>query len=149
VDDRRRARTFTGMNRNADDLPTRIDQGGIKVQDTELSSGMNVAHIRLPKGADATPLFEGLPQDMCQCPHWGYVLRGTIHVRYADGGEETVTAGSVYHWPAGHTVRTSDDYEAVEFSPQREMHQVLSHIARKLAAEPPRAGGPTPAMRSR
>jgi hypothetical protein len=21
---------------------------------------------------DATPLLKGLPDDQCQCPHWGY-----------------------------------------------------------------------------
>jgi hypothetical protein len=119
------------MNRNADELPTRIEQGGIKIQGTDWHD-MNVAHIRFPKGADATPLLEGLPQNLCQCPHWGYVLRGTIHVRYADGREETVKAGSVYFWPAGHTVRTSEDYEAIELSPAREMETTLAHLERKL-----------------
>ena len=25
---------------------------------------------------DATPLLKGLPDDRCQCPHWGYVVSG-------------------------------------------------------------------------
>ena len=35
--------------------------------------------------ADLAPLFEGLPDDRCQCPHWGYVLRGKLvyHTRMA------------------------------------------------------------------
>lgn len=32
---------------------------------------------------------------------WGTVLRGSIHVRFADGSEETVRAGQVYYWPPG------------------------------------------------
>ena len=32
---------------------------------------------------------QGLPDDLCQCPHWGYVTAGSITVRYADGTEET------------------------------------------------------------
>ena len=26
--------------------------------------------------ADIAPLFRGLPDDRCQCPHWGYVVKG-------------------------------------------------------------------------
>ena len=25
---------------------------------------------------DTTPLMRGLPADQCQCPHWGYVIKG-------------------------------------------------------------------------
>src|SRR5215216_2904914 len=27
---------------------------------------------------DQTPLLKGLPDDRCQCPHWGYVLEGSL-----------------------------------------------------------------------
>jgi hypothetical protein len=37
--------------------------------------GMIVSYETFPKGVDATPLFKGLPDDMCQSPHWGCVLR--------------------------------------------------------------------------
>ncbi len=30
----------------------------------------------LAAGVDTTPLFEGLEGNLCQCPHWGFVLRG-------------------------------------------------------------------------
>jgi hypothetical protein len=32
---------------------------------------MNVAQEVAPAGLDTTPLFKGLPDDLCQCPHWG------------------------------------------------------------------------------
>jgi hypothetical protein len=35
--------------------------------------GMAAEYVQLPAGADFTPMLEGLPDDMCQCPHWGYV----------------------------------------------------------------------------
>ena len=34
--------------------------------------------MTLPAGADFTPLFAGLPGDRCDCPHWGYVVEGSI-----------------------------------------------------------------------
>lgn len=120
------------MNTSAETLPVRIEKGGLKFQAIDWS-GFNVAHVRLPRGADATPLLQGLPGDLCQCPHWGYVLKGAIHVKYTDGRTETVSAGDVYHWPPGHTVAVDEDYESIEFSPADEMGKLLQHLARKLA----------------
>lgn len=34
--------------------------------------------------ADLAPLMKGLPDDRCQCPHMGYVLRGRVTFRFAD-----------------------------------------------------------------
>ena len=35
--------------------------------------------------ADGAPVFKGLPDDRCQCPHWGIVVTGELRLRYADG----------------------------------------------------------------
>jgi hypothetical protein len=32
----------------------------------------------LSAGVDTTQLFQGLEGNLCQCPHWGFVLRGQI-----------------------------------------------------------------------
>jgi len=64
--------------------------------------------------------------------HRGTVLKGSIHVRYADGREEVVRAGDVYHWPPGHTVWVDEDYEAVEFSPSGPMCDLIDHLNSKL-----------------
>ena len=119
------------MKQHRSQLPTRLEAGGVCIQAQDWS-GLNVARIRFPKGADAAPLLEGLPQDLCQCPHWGTVLKGSIHVRYADGTEEVVHAGEVYYWPPGHTVRVDQDYESVEFSPSAAMCQVIDHLNARL-----------------
>lgn len=120
------------MKLDKTELPTRLEAGGVCIQASDWS-GLNVARIRFPKGADAAPLLVGLPGDLCQCPHWGMVLKGSIHVRYADGAEEVVRAGEVYHWPPGHTVRVEEDYEAVEFSPAGPMGEVIDHLRTKLS----------------
>ena len=120
------------MKQTLTNLPTRLEAGGVCIQAQDWSD-LNVARIRFPKGADATPLLVGLPNDLCQCPHWGTVLSGSIHVRYADGTEEVVRAGDVYHWPPGHTVWVDEDYEAVEFSPSVPMGQVIDHLTSKLS----------------
>jgi hypothetical protein len=112
-------------------LPTRLEAGGVCIQ-AEDWGDINVARIRFPKGADATPLLEGLPDNLCQCPHWGTVVKGSINVRYADGSEESVKAGEVYYWPPGHTVWVDEDYEAIEFSPSGPMGEVIDHLKSKL-----------------
>jgi len=114
-------------------MPIRLEAGGVCIQAQDWAD-LNVARIRFPKGADATPLLEGMPQNLCQCPHWGMVLNGSIHVRYGDGSEEIVRAGEVYYWPPGHTVWVDEDYEAVEFSPSRPMGEVIDHLKSKLSA---------------
>ena len=95
---------------------------------------MTSAFMRMDKGVDFTPLLEGLPDNHCQCPHWGYVLKGKIFVSYTDGTEEAVEAGQMYYWPPGHTVRFEEDTEYVEFSPKHQMDEVLAHVERKMKA---------------
>ena len=121
----------TNVKQHRTQLPTRLEAGGVCIQAQDWAD-LNVARIRFPKGADATPLLQGLPQDLCQCPHWGTVLNGSIHVRFADGHEETVRAGDVYYWPAGHTVWVDEDYEAVEFSPSGPMCALIDYLNAKL-----------------
>lgn len=113
------------------ELPDNLNAGGVRIQGVDWGE-LNISHIHFPKGADATPLLEGLPQNLCQCPHWGMVLKGAINVRYADGRTETVSAGEVYHWPAGHTVWVDEDYSAIEFSPAVEMAEVVNHLRAKM-----------------
>ena len=95
---------------------------------------MAVAYVKMTAGADATPLLQGLPDDKCQCPHWGYILKGAIHVRYKNGDEEKCQAGEVFYWPAGHTVWVEEDTSFVEFSPKQQLKDVYDHIGKKLSA---------------
>jgi len=96
--------------------------------------GIMVRSLDLPAGVDFTPLLAGLPGDVCSCPHWGYVLRGSIHVRYADGTEEVTSEGEAYYWPGGHTGWSGPDgVTFLEFSPADEIAPVLAHLAQKMA----------------
>jgi len=94
--------------------------------------GQLVRHVVLPAGTDFTPLFQGLPGNLCQCPHWGYILTGSIRVRYANGQEELNSAGELYYWPGGHTGWTEDGVTFVEFSPADELRPVLEHVGAQL-----------------
>jgi hypothetical protein len=120
-------------------MQTSIEQMPIEMQAGEIETraiaggDVLVRHIQLPAGTDFTPLFVGLPDDRCQCAHWGYVLEGSIRLQYADGTEELNRAGDVYHWPAGHTGWTDEGVTFIEFSPTADIAPVLEHLARQMA----------------
>ena len=78
--------------------------------------GYTVAFENYSADTDPAEFFRGLPDDRCQCPHWGYVLRGRILFRFADR-EETYEAGDAYYAPPGHTPVCFAGTELIEFSP--------------------------------
>ena len=85
----------------------------------------------LSAGVDTTPLFQGLENDMCQCPHWGFVLRGQLTTTDAHGVHETVKENDLFYWPNGHNVKVDSDAEIVMFSPQQEHSHVIDHMIEK------------------
>ena len=89
-------------------------------------------YFTLAAGVDTSPLFKGLHGDMCQCPHWGFVLRGQLTTTDVIGAEETVKANDLFYWPPGHNVRVDADAEIVMFSPQNEHSHVIDHMIRKV-----------------
>ncbi len=91
----------------------------------------------LAQGVDTTPLFQGLEGDLCQCPHWGYVLHGQLTVTYADGSCETVKGQDLFYWPQGHNVKVDLDAEIVMFSPQHEHTHVINHMIGKVHGAKP------------
>jgi hypothetical protein len=91
-------------------------------------------YFTLSEGVDTTPLFQGLEGDLCQCPHWGFVLRGRLTTTDARGAQETVTANDLFYWPPGHNVRVDADAEIVMFSPQYQHSQVIDHMIGKVGS---------------
>ena len=89
-------------------------------------------YFSLSAGVDTTPLFEGLEDDLCQCPHWGFVLRGQLTTTDGDGVQETVNANDLFYWPPGHNVKVNADAEIVMFSPQQQHSHVINHMIEKV-----------------
>lgn len=86
------------------------------------------------KRLDVTPLLKGLPDDLDQSPHWGYVFKGEFRTRYADGREEVVRAGNAYRTEPGHTTIVEAGTELVEFSPNDILQKTMEVIGRNLEA---------------
>lgn len=88
-------------------------------------------YFSLSAGVDTTSLFIGLEGDLCQCPHWGYVLKGSLTTTDADGIQETVNENDMFYWPSGHNVMVNVDAEIIMFSPQHEHTHVINHMIEK------------------
>lgn len=89
-------------------------------------------YFTLAAGVDTAPLFQGLEGNLCQCPHWGFVVRGELTTTDALGAQETVKTNDLFYWPPGHNVKVDADAEIVMFSPQREHSQVIAHMIEKV-----------------
>ena len=89
-------------------------------------------YFTLAAGVDTTPLFQGLEGNLCQCPHWGFVLRGQLTTTDAQGAQETVYANDLFYWPPGHNVKVDADAEIIMFSPQREHSHVINHMIERV-----------------
>ena len=125
------------MHVNRDDIPTRIDVPGARArQATEFgdtaAGTLGGEFFTLGAGTDIAPLLEGLVDDACQAPHWGYMVSGAVVVTYTDGTAERCSAQDLFHWPPGHSVRVLEDAEVVLFSPQDEHGDVLDHMLARM-----------------
>lgn len=96
--------------------------------------GTTVGFENYSEDADPAPLFQGLPDDRCQCPHWGVVVRGTLVYRLADGTEDVIGAGEAYSVGPGHLPLFSAGTEIIEFSPTDELAKTFEVVMANLAA---------------
>ena len=88
-------------------------------------------YLSLSAGVDTTPLFMGLEENLCQCPHWGFLLSGRLTTTDADGIKEVVSANDLFYWPAGHNLKVNEDAEIIMFNPQHEHTHVINHMIEK------------------
>lgn len=89
-------------------------------------------YFTLSAGVDTTPLFQGLEGNLCQSPHWGFVLSGQLTMTDEQGAQETVNANDLFYWPPGHNVKVDMDAEIIMFSPQHEHSLVINHMIEKV-----------------
>lgn len=113
-------------------VPVAIEADGVELRKEVIGGDMTVAFVRARKGVDLRPPLKGLPDDRCQCPHWGYILKGTVRMHTA-GGHQDYTAGQAFYWAPGHAPEFIDDAEYVDFSPTAAFNAVIDHITSQSA----------------
>ncbi len=120
------------MHSSKADIPVAVDMPEIKIRFVDWG-GMTIERGDVIQTVDPAPLFQGLPGDKCQCPHWGIVLKGSLRYRFEDH-EEVYSAGEVYYAAPGHTPVCEADTEYVEFSPSDELAKTMAVVERNMAA---------------
>ena len=109
------------------------DFGPVEDRSDQLE-GYTVNFVSFHDDIDATPLMKGLPDDRCQCPHWGYVISGRMTMRFGDH-EEAFAAGDAYYAPPGHVpVKHAPGTEIVQFSPTEELRRTEEAMRRNMRA---------------
>lgn len=108
-----------------------VDDPGPVEDRHEDIDGYTVNFVTLRQDMDLAPLLKGLPDDRCQCPHWGYVFKGKLTWRFADH-EEVFEAGDAFYVPPGHAPSAEAGSEFVQFSPSDEMQAVEETIMKNM-----------------
>ena len=122
-----------------EDVPVRIDVPGAKVRqqtnfgDVAGYGTMGAEFLSFGAGTDITELLHGLEGDLCQCPHWGYVLKGQLRIVGGDQ-EEIIRAGDAYYLSPGHSPIYGPGTETVEFSPNDQFQKTMEVAVRNLEA---------------
>jgi hypothetical protein len=121
------------MHAKKEELPNTFEMPGAIFRMQPGQGNMMISYAKMPVGPlDA--ILEGLPNNSCQCPHWGYLFKGQITIQYHNGEKEVIKAGDVYYLPPGHSGSIDEEAVAIEFSPEKEYNEVIEHIKKKLQA---------------
>jgi len=117
---------------NREDATVAIEGEGAEMRTKDLGQ-YTVAFAKFAKGVDLGPALRGLPDDLCPCPHWGYMIKGRVLMRTPDG-DQVYEAGQAFYWGPGHAPVALEDSEYVNFSPTEAFTHVLDHVRSGAAA---------------
>ena len=124
----------TAMPKVSRDSATQGGDFGPVVDRSDELEGYSVNFTTFHEDIDATPLMKGLPDDRCQCPHWGYVVSGRLTFRFPDR-DEVFEAGDAFYTPPGHVqVGTAPGTEIVMFSPAEELRKTEEVMMKNMQA---------------
>jgi len=111
--------------------PIAVDEELIQGRYAELDH-YTVGFESFPQDVDPAPFFVGLPDDRCQCPHWGFVTSGQVTFRFADH-DETYVEGDAYYAPPGHLPVLAAGTSIVEFSPTADLEATMAVVGGNMA----------------
>ena len=109
-----------------------VEDFGVAVDRSSELDGYAVNFVTITQSHDLAPMLAGLPTGKCTCPHWGYVLKGKVIVRY-DDHEEVLEAGDAFYMAPGHAPEAEEGTELIQFSPADELAAVEAAIAAAMA----------------
>jgi len=122
------------MPKVSKDRATRGGDYGPVVDRHDEVEGYRIGFTTFKEDIDGTPLMKGLPDDRCQCPHWGYVFTGSLTFRFPDH-DEVFEAGDAFYTPPGHIpVSHQPGAEIVMFSPAEELNATEAVMMKNMQA---------------
>src|SRR5919198_6621431 len=110
------------------------DHGPVLDRSEDLD-GYTVNFVTFREDLDHAALLKGLPDDQCQCPHWGYVFKGKLTFRFGDR-EEVYEAGDAFYAPPGHTPVNYEGSEALMFHPTAELQKTMDVMMKNMQGAP-------------
>lgn len=111
------------VHASPEELAVEFEQDGLEIR-SGVWGDFHVALYTLPPETDLTPFFNEFPGGLCPCNHWGQMLNGQVHLRYADGTEEVTLAGEVFHWRQEHTAWTGGGATFLAYTPMDEVRRM-------------------------
>jgi len=117
----------------ARDRIAETDDYGVVEDRHEDVEGITIQFVAIRDDVDAAPLLRGLPEDRCNCRHWGYVFKGKLTFDLGDR-QEVYEAGDAFSISHGHIPTAEPGTEYLQFSPAEELRPVSAHMQKNMAA---------------
>lgn len=108
------------------------DHGAVENRHEDVD-GITIQFVAIREDVDVAPLLRGLPDDRCNCRHWGYVFKGKLTFDLGDG-REVYQAGDAFSITHGHIPSAEPGTEYLQFSPTEELRPVSAHMQKSMAA---------------
>ena len=122
------------MPKASKESSTEVRDFGVAVDRAGDLDGYTVNFVSIREDHDLAPMLSGLPGGRCQCPHWGYVIKGRLTYRFADR-EEVFEAGDAFYLPPGHIpVANEPGSEMVQFSPAEGLRDTAAVMEKNMHA---------------
>ena len=114
---------------------TKTEDFGVAEDRSSDLEGITVNFVSIREGHDLAPMLKSLPGGNCSCPHWGYLFKGRMIVRY-DDHEEVIEPGDAFYMTPGHAPEAESGTEFVMMSPTDELEATDAAIKASMQAAP-------------
>jgi Cupin domain len=112
---------------------SKVKNFGVAEDRSDDVDGYTINFVTILESHDLGPMLKALPGGNCSCPHWGYVLKGKVVVRY-DDHEEVLEAGDAYYMPPGHAPEAEAGTELLQISPAGQLAEVETALMKSMQA---------------
>jgi hypothetical protein len=110
---------------------TTVKDFGVAEDRSSDVDGYTINFVSIRESHDLAPMLKSLPGGNCSCPHWGYIFKGRMIVRY-DDHEDALEAGDAFYMSPGHAPEAEAGTEFVMFSPADELAATEAAIAKAM-----------------